>query len=77
MKELEKSSSRAILEPLKSGATGFIIFFLLLVFIKLISFLLGQSETFKIEIEDVLLSTIGFGLLFLVKYLENLGTKKF
>jgi membrane-anchored protein YejM (alkaline phosphatase superfamily) len=57
--------------PTKSGIFGFATFFTILVITKLLSFAIGTAEQFTIDIYDVLLSGIGFILVFLIRFLEN------
>lgn len=71
---MEKTNKRvySFMDSLKSGIVGFLIFFIIFTSIKLLSFWTGQTSSFKIEFDDILLSLIGFVLLFLVRYLEKL-----
>ena len=61
-----------LLEPIKSGLFGFSIFITILIAVKLFSYIIGSYGYFAIEITDVQLSFIGFVLLFLIRFLENL-----
>jgi len=58
--------------PTKAGIFGFITFFAILSVTKYLSYLIGTQLNFDIMIDDVLLSSIGFLLAFLIKILENL-----
>ncbi len=58
--------------PAKAGIFGFITFFVILSATKYLSYLIGTQSSFSIMIDDVLLSSIGFLLAFLIKILENL-----
>ena len=60
-----------IVNPIKSGIFGFSAFFSILLVTKLLSYLIGTNDTFSVGLDDVLLSVIGFILVFLIKFLEN------
>lgn len=60
----------------KNGMAGFVIFFSILVFTKLLGSMVGAQYKFSLAVEDILLSVIGFVLLFLIKILENFRPKK-
>jgi hypothetical protein len=57
--------------PLKSGLMGFSFFFSILMFTKLFGYVFKLNLTFDVDIKDVVISTLGFGLLFLYKLMEN------
>ena len=57
--------------PLRSGIGGFIAFFVVLAVSKLLGYFTGSIKTWNIESSDILLSLLGFILLFLIKFLEN------
>ena len=61
--------------PIKSGIFGFATFFTILVITKLLSYGIGTAEYFLIDAYDVLLSGIGFILVFLIRFLENFKEK--
>lgn len=60
----------------KNGIAGFVIFFSILVFTKLLGSVVGAQYIFNLTVEDFLLSVIGFLLLFSIKVLENFKPKK-
>jgi len=60
-----------IVYPIRSGVFGFISFFIILTIAKYFGSILGASAPFKIDWEDMLLSLMGFVLVFLIKFLEN------
>ena len=60
-----------IINPIKSGIFGFSAFFSILLITKLFSYWIGTYDEFAIDLDDVLLSVIGFILVFLIKFLEN------
>lgn len=62
--------------PFANGLLGFTLFFTILFLTKSFSSLIGSIEVFTIDIEDVVLSSIGFILLFLIKFLENFAEKE-
>lgn len=61
---------------IKNGIAGFVIFFSILLFTKLLGSMIGAQYKFNLAVEDILLSVIGFVLLFLIKFLENFKPKK-
>jgi hypothetical protein len=60
-----------ILKPIKAGILGFTSFLVVLILTKLISVIIGTVTSFQLEMDDILLSSIGFILLFLIRFLEN------
>ena len=58
--------------PLKSGLYGFAAFFTLLIVIKTVVNLLGYSEEFIVNTGDVLQSSLGFGLVFVIRLVQNI-----
>lgn len=66
---------RFFLIPFRSGLLGFSTFFSILLVTKLLGFLLGTREVFNIDMEDLLLSMVGFILVFLIRLLENFKEK--
>ncbi len=58
-------------EVFKSGMAGFAGFFSILIFTKLIASWIGTVDVFYVNFDDVLLSSIGFVLIALIKILEN------
>ena len=64
-----------VLVPLQNGIAGFALFFLILLLSKYVATLLGSAEEFVVGIEDVILSLLGFGLFFLIKFLDNFKEK--
>lgn len=60
-----------VINPIKSGIFGFSAFFSILLVTKLFSYWIGTYDEFAIDLDDVLLSVIGFILVFLIKFLEN------
>ena len=64
-----------VFQPIKSGIIGFSTFFTILILTKLLSYFIGTRDLFSVDIEDVLLSSIGFVLVFLIRLLENFKEK--
>ena len=62
-----------ILLPLLSGLYGFTIFFTTIVLAKGFSALIGITDYFIVDIDDIYFSLIGFILLFLIKLLKNIS----
>ncbi|MGE5400245.1 MAG: hypothetical protein ACM3S2_07565 [Ignavibacteriales bacterium] len=65
-----------ILNPIKGGIFGFATFFTLLLGIKYFSYFIGSQPKFYVDITDVILSLLGFLLVFLIKFLENFQEKE-
>ena len=65
-----------VLNPIKSGLLGFLLFFVVLVITKYLGKLIGSVQNVTIDPEDVVLSSIGFIMFFLIKFLENFSGEK-
>ncbi len=65
--------TRFLFQPFSGGIFGFAVFFSVLLITKGVSILLRISKKFVIDMNDVILASIGFVLLFLIKLLENVG----
>ncbi len=63
------------LQPLSSGLFGFALFFTILIVTKLLASFLNTG-IFFVDFDDVILSSIGFILMFLIKLLENIAQNK-
>jgi len=61
-----------ILLPLRSAILGFSIFLSLIILIKLVEFIFISSSTFVLDLNDFLISLIGFGLAFVYSLLDKL-----
>ncbi len=61
------------IEPISNGLFGFALFFSILLLTKGLASFLNIQKGFSIDFDDVILSLIGFILLFLIKLLENIG----
>lgn len=57
--------------PIRAGLFGFSLFFTTIFLSKYIGFAVKNSNEFRIDINDVVLSLLGFILLGLIKLLEN------
>lgn len=66
------SIKKYFLLPLKEGLYGFILVLAVILFVKLLSFLLGINESFNFDIMDILLSSVGFFFMFLIYFLKKL-----
>ena len=62
--------------PIRAGLVGFSLFFTTIFLSKYIGFLVKNSNRFVIDINDVVLSLLGFILLGLIKLLENIRVDK-
>jgi len=58
--------------PLKSGLYGFAAFFTLLIAVKTVAILLGYNEEFIVTTGDVLQSSLGFGLVLIIRLAQNI-----
>ena len=65
-----------VLKPIGFGILGFIMFLGVLIITKFLGCCVGTIEKFVIEIDDLLLSVLGFVLVFLIKFLENFRDKE-
>ncbi|MCH9028767.1 MAG: hypothetical protein IH819_03965 [Bacteroidetes bacterium] len=61
-----------ILVPAKSGLYGFAAFFTALIFAKGIINIMGVTDYYIINSDDVLFSSLGFVLVFLAKIVKNI-----
>ncbi len=59
------------LSPFTAGVFGFIAFFCILIVTKFFSYLIGSHDTLALDWNDAFLSSIGFILVFLIRFLEN------
>ncbi|GBD90404.1 hypothetical protein BMS3Abin04_01121 [bacterium BMS3Abin04] len=64
-----------ILLPLRSAIFGFSIFLSLIILIKLVEFLFIPSSSFALDLNDFLISLIGFGLAFVYSFLDNIKSE--
>ncbi|MHB8578563.1 MAG: hypothetical protein ACYDA4_01740 [Ignavibacteriaceae bacterium] len=60
-----------IIKPLIFGTCGFACFFIVLALEKYFGYILGSLDSFRIDVEDLLLCLLGFILSYLIKFLEN------
>jgi len=67
---------RYVYYPIRAGLFGFSLFFTTIFLSKYIGFLVKNSSEFLIDINDVILSLLGFILLGLIKLLENIRVEK-
>ena len=62
---------RFFIIPVRSGLYGFAAFFTILIFAKAFWFMLGYLDLFSVTTDDVILSFIGFAIIFIVRFLQN------
>ena len=62
-----------LLNPLYAGLVGFALLFSLILTTKLISFVIGTSESFSLGVSDVIYSLIGFLFVTSAKFFEFFG----
>lgn len=60
-----------IISPCVAGLFGFLSFLSILIVTKFFSYLIGTYDYLIIEMDDVFLSSIGFVLVFLIRFLKN------
>ncbi|MFA4922749.1 MAG: hypothetical protein WC557_00975 [Ignavibacteriaceae bacterium] len=65
-----------IFYPIRAGLFGFSLFFTTIFISKYLGYIVKNSPEFIIDINDVILSLLGFILLWLIKFLENFNTAK-
>ena len=63
---------RFLFEPFKSGLFGFAAFFTVLIFTTGMSYLLGITNEWLINSDDVLFSLLGFVIVYIIKLSENI-----
>ena len=61
----------AFFMALQRGMAGYALFFTILVFTKILAYLLGTAPEFKIMLQDAFFSLIGFAVMFLIGILEG------
>lgn len=66
-----------IFYPIRAGLFGFSLFFTTIFISKYVGHLVKNTQTFVIDINDVILSLLGFILLGLIKFLENFKSDPF
>ena len=62
-------------KPFVSGLYGFAAFFTMLIFTKAITYLIGFTEQYIVNSEDLLFSILGFVLVFFIKLFDNIKHK--
>lgn len=65
------SLKKYLIFPIKAGFYGFSLVFSIILFLKLLTFLFGVNEVFNLDLMDVMLSSVGFFLMFLIYILKN------
>ncbi len=68
-------SNNHFLSAFFSGLLGFLLFFLIIMIVKTISYWLGTISQIRIQPEDIMLSFIGLILMALIRVLEDLRLK--
>ncbi len=63
-----------VIYPSYAGLFGFAAFFTVLVLSKIIGYYIGVTHFFDVQIDDVVLSLVGFVLVFLIRFLESIRT---
>ncbi len=71
-KTVERKIKLFFLEPLKTGFYSFAIFFSIILFVKLVNYLLSENAFFLLNIYDVMISVIGFSLGFILEFVLQL-----
>ncbi|RPI75345.1 MAG: hypothetical protein EHM47_02870 [Ignavibacteriales bacterium] len=62
-------------KPITGGVFGYLIFLFLISVSKYLGYLIGNRESFQIDITDLLLSLLGFAFIFTIKMKENTKEK--
>ena len=60
-----------IFYPIRAGLFGFTLFFTTIFISKYIGYIVKNADMFYVDLNDVVLSLLGFVLLWLIKFLEN------
>lgn len=60
-----------VLLPLQSGFYGFVLVFVVILSVKLLSFGLGTNDGFSLDLMDIMLASVGFFFMFLIYLLKN------
>jgi hypothetical protein len=60
-----------LLKPFGGGILGYLFFFTLIIISKYLGYLIGNRDSFQIDITDLLLSLLGFAFIFVLKLKEN------
>ncbi|MBM4171011.1 MAG: hypothetical protein FJ214_03985 [Ignavibacteria bacterium] len=68
--------NRFLLKPMQSGLLGLILFFSLILLMKVLSSWIYGDERVSVETDDFLLSLVGFVLLFFVQFLSNFNSDR-
>ena len=68
--------SNFLLQPVLHGVGGFFLFLSILLLTKMLAFWLGTQSSFRLETEDLILSSVGFILLALIRFLDNFKSKE-
>lgn len=63
--------TKYILRPVKSGLYGFTLVFVVILFVKVLSFTLGINTVFYLDLMDVLLASVGFFFMLLIHILKG------
>ncbi|NWG29461.1 MAG: hypothetical protein HXY48_13125 [Ignavibacteriaceae bacterium] len=61
-----------LINPIKSGTIGFVTFFIVLLFSKVVALAFQMSKEFTIDSGDIQLCLMGFAMVFIVKFLDNI-----
>lgn len=65
-----------VVKPLFSGVLGFLLFMIVIGATKLLGCCFGTIDEFNFDINDVILSGLGFFLVFLIRLLDNFREKE-
>ena len=68
--------AKYLTSPIVAGFYGFALVFSVNLILKLLSFLLGINKPFQLDLIDVMISSIGFLLMFLINIRRNLHQSK-
>jgi uncharacterized membrane protein len=76
MKSKKTFYSSFLFQPLLHGVGGFFLFFSILILTKALAYWLETQPSFKIVMDDVILSLVGFLLFGLIRVLDNFRSKE-
>lgn len=73
--KVQKFLMNFVVKPIFSGVLGFLLFMLVIATTKYLGCCVGTIDKFSFDFDDVILSALGFFLVFLIRLLENFRDK--
>jgi hypothetical protein len=68
---ISNNLKRYLLLPLQSGFYGFVLVFVVILLVKLLSFGFGANDGLSLDLMDIMLASVGFFFMFLIYLLKN------